>query len=236
MIDDALYLRRRPARCLRLLGRVGRLLFTAWWTGLRRLRRWLHRTLRFLRRNLRGGRGNDRRGLSRRRGLGRLFGAIDLVFPLQTVVPQSILNGTQLAREMFVALLVLAYLGDGMVAVAGIQGRDQLGQQMLVLGSFLDGGQAGAGGFALPRWAVAVRDGLFVLVLGLQLVAHGVLQQTQVQVAQSIGAQAVFAEAGGALHGIVAQQQVGDAGEDLGVYAIASEGLEQQERLERRVV
>lgn len=60
---------------------------------------------------------------------------------------------------MVVALLVFADFLNGIATVAGVQLRDQLGQQVGVLGSFLDGGQAGARGLALPRRAVAILDG-----------------------------------------------------------------------------
>lgn len=99
------------------------------------------------------------------------------MFPLQTLIPLAALNSAKLPREVIIALLVFANLVNGMASVARVQLRDQLGQQMLVLGSFLDGGRVGARCFALPRRTVAILDGRLVLGPRIELIADLLLQQ-----------------------------------------------------------
>lgn len=80
--------------------------------------------------------------------------------------------------------------------VARIQLRDQLRDEVGMLGSFLDRGEAGAGGLALPRVArgsigrIRLRRPFEFLLSSFLL-----FQQVQAEVPQSIGAEPAALEA-----------------------------------------
>lgn len=147
----------------------------------------------------------------------------------QLVVPLSAVDALQFALQSLVSVLLGPDLFGNLVAVRGIELGDELGDQVLVLEGFLDGGQARALSLSLGRAGdiAVVRVGVGGLLM-LELS----LQALEVEVAQGIGTEAAGLEVlvGGDVR--VLLQQVGDADEDSGADAIGMEALEQQERLE----
>lgn len=115
------------------------------------------------------------------------------------------------------------------MAVRGIQLVDELGDEVLVLEGFLDGGQRRRGLLPLARVRAIAVD--FLTGIGM-LVVDLAPQTLEVEVAQGIRTQTA------ALVELVADdvrvllQEVRDAGKDRRADAIGMQALEQQERLE----
>jgi hypothetical protein len=150
------------------------------------------------------------------------------LFP-QLVVPLSSFDALELALQALIPVLLGPDLLGNFVAVRGIQLGDELGDQVLVLERFLDGGQARA--LPLPLGRVGAVGGVRVAIGGM-LMLEFLLQPLEVEVAQGIGTETAGLEVlvGGDVR--VLLQQVGYAGEDGGADAIGMEALEQQKRLE----
>lgn len=175
-----------------------------------------HRLLRKARRLV-----GHARALRRRRG--RVCAGPELVVPL------AALDAPEVALQPGISVFLGAKLVDNLVAVRGIELADEFGDEVLVLQRLLDGGQGGTGLLPLARvgaMAVCVRG------LGALLVVQLFPQAVEVEVAESIGAQAA------ALVGLVVcdvrvlLQQVRDLGKDIGADAVGAQTLEHKQRLE----
>jgi hypothetical protein len=147
----------------------------------------------------------------------------------QLLVPFAALNALDVALQLLVAELVGADLLDNLGAVGGVELLDELGEQVLVLQRFLDGGQRGSGGLALA----GVRAVGCVAVVGLlQLQFQLATQALKVEAAQGIRAQTAALEEGVARDIRVGLEQLRRLGEGIWRDAIALEALEDEQRLE----
>ena len=126
---------------------------------------------------------------------------------------------------------------DGVLPVPGVKLGDELRKEMCILQRVLDGGQARARSFALPRAGLTGADeAIGVLATGAVDLAQGLLfQQAQKHVAQSIGAQSAEFEGAVGADEWVGLEKLGDLAEDGAIDAVDGEVLEQEQRFERRV-
>lgn len=126
---------------------------------------------------------------------------------------------------------------DIVLAKASVESRDELWYQVRVLRGFRHSWQTWAGGLPLPRAGrnIAVGEIGVAVCLSLQVTLHFLLEQSQVQLAESVRAQAASIVAAVVADGRDGLELVGDAVEGDGVDAVSTQGLEEKQRLERSV-
>lgn len=168
----------------------------------------------------------------------RALGLRDQLLLLKSFIPTSSFNLRNLLLDGRISPLErLDVVLDKMLAKASVESRDKLWYQVRVLRSFRDSWQTWAGGLPLPRARrnIAIRETGVAVCLSLQVTPHFLLKESQVQLAESVRAQAAPIVAAVVANGRDGLQLVGDAVEGDRVDAVSTQGLEEQQRLEGSV-